>query len=64
MKKWKLDSWTNYPVKHIPKYDDQKELNLVLSKIKGFPPLVFAGESRSLKKQLSEVCDGKAFLLP
>ena len=63
MKKWKLDSWKNYPVKHIPKYDDMDELNLVLNKIKRFPPLVFAGESRSLIKQLSDVCDGKAFLL-
>ena len=52
MKKWKIDSWKNYPVKHIPKYDDSDELNLVLNKIKRFPPLVFAGESRSLIKQL------------
>ena len=63
MKKWKLDSWKNYPVKHIPKYDDMDELNLVLNKIKRFPPLVFAGESRSLIKQLSDVCDGKAFFI-
>ena len=28
-----------------------------------FPPLVFAGESRSLKKKLGEVSQGKAFLL-
>jgi len=28
MKKWKLNSWRNYPVKHIPEYDDQKELDL------------------------------------
>ena len=24
MKKWKLNSWKNYPVKHIPEYDDKK----------------------------------------
>jgi len=63
MKKWKLNSWKNYPVKHIPKYEDQKELDLVLKKIQGFPPLVFAGETRSLKKNLGDVCAGKAFLL-
>ena len=50
MKKWKLNSWKNYPVKHIPEYKDQKELDLVLKKVQGFPPLVFAGETRSLKK--------------
>jgi 3-deoxy-D-arabino-heptulosonate 7-phosphate (DAHP) synthase len=63
MKKWKLNSWRNYPVKHIPTYEDEKELNMVLGKIKNFPPLVFAGETRHLKQQLAEVVDGKAFLL-
>ena len=43
MKKWKLNSWKNYPVKHIPEYDDKNELDLVLKKIQGFPQLVFAG---------------------
>ena len=61
MKKWKINSWRNYPVKHIPKYDDEKDLNLVLDKIKSFPPLVFAGETRSLKKSLAQVVEGKAF---
>ena len=63
MKKWKINSWRNYPVKHIPKYEDEKELNMVLNKIKNFPPLVFAGETRHLKEQLANVVDGKAFLL-
>ena len=63
MKKWKLNSWKSYPVKHIPEYEDQKELDFILKKIQGFPPLVFAGETRSLKKNLANVCQGKAFLL-
>ena len=63
MRKWKINSWKNYPVKHIPKYEDEKELSMVLNKIRNFPPLVFAGETRHLKEQLSDVVDGKAFLL-
>ena len=63
MKNWKPNSWRKYPVKHVPTYNDEKELNQVLSKIKSFPPLVFAGETRHLKDQLSQVVDGKAFLL-
>ena len=63
MKKWKTNSWRNYPVKHIPTYGNEKELNMVPGKIKNFPPLVFAGETRHLKQQLAEVADGKAFLL-
>ena len=31
--------------------------------MKKYPPLVFAGETRSLKKSLADVVDGKAFLL-
>ncbi len=63
MKKWNLNSWTKFPAKHLPVSQDNKELELVLSKIKKYPPLVFAGESRSLKKALAEVAEGKAFLL-
>ena len=63
MKKWKANSWRNYPVKHIPKYPDKGELEMVLSKLKSFPPLVFEGETRHLKQQLADVVDGKAFLL-
>ena len=63
MKNWKVNSWRKYPVKHIPTYDDEKELNDVLNKLKTFPPMVFAGETRHLKDQLAKVVDGKAFLL-
>ena len=63
MKKWNLNSWTKYPAKHLPVYKDKKELELVLSKVKKYPPLVFAGETRSLKQSLAEVVKGKAFLL-
>ena len=63
MKKWNLNSWAKYPAKHLPVYQDKKELDLVLSKVKKYPPLVFAGETRSLKKSLADVVEGKAFLL-
>jgi 3-deoxy-7-phosphoheptulonate synthase len=41
---------------HCPLADTERQLA-------GFPPLVFAGEARNLKKQLGEVCAGEAFLL-
>ena len=63
MKNWKINSWKNYPVKHLPDYPDKKKLETVLRKLRSFPPLVFAGETRSLKEQLANVVDGKAFLL-
>ena len=42
---WQLDSWKKYKAKHIPDYKDPEHLNRVLETLKGFPPLVFAGES-------------------
>ena len=61
--KWRINSWKNYKVKHIPNYKDKLKLREVKSRLKKFPPLVFAGEVRSLKKLLAEVSDGKRFLL-
>ena len=34
MKNWKINSWRKYPVKHIPQYEDEKELEMVLNKLK------------------------------
>lgn len=63
MTNWKPNSWRSKPAKHIPEYPDQEKLNNVLKELSNFPPLVFAGESRSLKEHLAQVSQGKAFLL-
>jgi len=63
MSDWKFDSWRKYKAKHIPTYPNPDELKETENTLKGFPPLVFAGEVRSLKNSLSEVSDGNAFLL-
>jgi len=60
---WKINSWRDYTIKHIPNYPDQKHLSKVEKTLKSFPPLVFAGEVRSLKRSLAEVSDGNSFLL-
>ena len=63
MTNWKPNSWKGKPSKHLPEYKDQGKLNNVLKELSNFPPLVFAGESRSLKEYLVKVSQGKAFLL-
>ena len=63
MSKWTKDSWKNYTVKHIPKYNDVKQLEKALKKLEGFPPLVFAGECRNLKQELAKASNGDAFLV-
>ncbi len=62
-KNWTIDSWRNLSIKHQPVYKDKKKLEDVENRLKSLPPLVFAGEARTLKEKLSEVCEGKAFLL-
>ena len=60
---WTPDSWRNYPIYQQPKWPDQAKVDEVLNKISTLPPLVFAGETRALRKKLADVEDGKAFLL-
>ena len=64
MTKWTPSSWRAKPAKHIPEdYPDMDKLAAVEKTLKGYPPLVFAGEARRLKARLAKVSEGKAFLL-
>ena len=54
-KKWSPDSWRALPAKHIPAYPDPAALAEVEKTLKSYPPLVFAGEARSLKQDLADV---------
>lgn len=60
---WSPSSWQNKPILQQPTYPNKGELDRVLSELKNYPPLVFAGEVRSLKSQLASVANGEAFLL-
>ncbi|MEZ5790363.1 MAG: 3-deoxy-7-phosphoheptulonate synthase class II [Nitratireductor sp.] len=60
---WTPQSWRSKPIVQVPAYPDQEALKVVEARLASFPPLVFAGEARALKKQLSNVAEGKAFLL-
>jgi 3-deoxy-7-phosphoheptulonate synthase len=62
-KQWTPDSWRKLPIVQVPDYEDADKLALVEKRLKGFPPLVFAGEARKLKRKLARVAEGKGFLL-
>jgi len=47
----------------MPEYPDPEALASVEKQLASFPPLVFAGEARDLKKQLAAASRGEAFLL-
>ena len=61
--RWTPDSWRKKPVLQVPEYPDPKALADVEQQLASFPPLVFAGEARNLKKALARVVAGDAFLL-
>ncbi len=61
--RWTPDSWRARPVSQMPDYPDMAALGAVEKQLAGFPPLVFAGEARKLKKALGQVANGEAFLL-
>lgn len=63
MSQWQPDSWRAKPILQQPTYDDKQQLSAVEQKLKGYPPLVFAAETRELFKQLGNVAEGKGFLL-
>lgn len=62
-KTWTPESWKSKPIRQVPTYTDEAAVKSVLEDLGSFPPLVFAGEARNLKKQLAKVANGEAFLL-
>ncbi|MCA0199849.1 MAG: 3-deoxy-7-phosphoheptulonate synthase class II [Proteobacteria bacterium] len=61
--KWSRESWRAKPIQQVPVYPDASVLTAVEKQLRGYPPLVFAGEARRLKTALGKVADGNAFLL-
>ena len=61
--RWTPDSWRGKPIVQVPQYPDAAKLSAVEAQLATFPPLVFAGEARNLKKSLARVAAGDAFLL-
>jgi 3-deoxy-7-phosphoheptulonate synthase len=61
--RWTPDSWRSKPIRQVPEYPDRQALTEVERQLATFPPLVFAGEARNLKRALARVAAGEAFLL-
>ena len=60
---WNKTDWRKKPRVQMPDYGNTKELASVENSLEALPPLVFAGEVRSLKEHLSAVGKGEALLL-
>ncbi len=61
--RWTPDSWRTRPVEQAPVYKDAAALAEAERQLAGYPPLVFAGEARKLKRTLGRAAAGEAFLL-
>lgn len=62
-KQWTPASWRESKGLQMPTYPDAQALADVEARLGNFPPLVFAGEARQLKRALAKVALGEAFLL-
>ena len=63
MTEWSPDSWRDKPIRQVPAYGDADAVGATEARLASFPPLVFAGEARQLKRALAEVAGGRGFLL-
>src|SRR6201997_3025974 len=61
--RWTPESWRTKPIAQAPVYADSAALADAERQLAGYPPLVFAGEARKLKRALGKAAGGEAFLL-
>ncbi len=60
---WSPGSWRERPSRQMPHYPDAAALAAAEARLGGYPPLVFAGEARRLKRGLAAAAEGRAFVL-
>jgi 3-deoxy-7-phosphoheptulonate synthase len=60
---WSPQSWRDYPAAQQPDWPSEAELEASLDELRVVPPLVFAGEARSLTDALARAAAGEAFVL-
>ena len=60
---WEPTSWQRYPAAQQPSWPDAAALDAALAELRAMPPLVFAGEARTLRDTLARVAEGNGFLL-
>jgi 3-deoxy-7-phosphoheptulonate synthase len=63
MADWSPQSWRDHPAAQQPDWPDAAELEAALDQLRAVPPLVFAGEARSLTDVLARAAEGRAFVL-
>jgi len=62
-KGWTKSDWRECPRVQMPDYTDAAALSAAEAQLAKYPPLVFAGEARRLRRHLAAASEGRAFLL-
>ncbi len=60
---WTPSSWREHEAVQQPEWPDVADLDRATKTLSTLPPLVFAGEARTLRAELGKVARGEAFLL-
>jgi len=60
---WTKSGWRTKERIQMPEYTDAARLNAAEAQLAQYPPLVFAGEARALRRHLADVAEGRGFLL-
>jgi 3-deoxy-7-phosphoheptulonate synthase len=60
---WTKSGWRSFPAEQQPGWPADSAYAETVQSLSQLPPLVFAGEARTLREQLAEAVEGKAFVL-
>lgn len=63
LEQWSKTSWRKRTAHQQPEYVDQQQLQEAVAEIQRMPPLVFAGECRTLQARLAKCAAGESFML-
>lgn len=63
LEQWSKSSWRKRKAHQQPEYPEQQQLADSIAEINRMPPLVFAGECRTLQARLAKCAAGEAFML-
>lgn len=60
---WAPNTWRKLPVQQQPEYPDPEAVRTTLKELGAYPPLIFAGECRTLQARLAKAATGEAFIV-
>lgn len=63
LEQWSKTSWRKRTAHQQPEYIDKDQLQEAVAEIQRMPPLVFAGECRTLQARLAKCAAGESFML-